>query len=68
MNTETARIVFADDAIAADTAGELAQRLRLVAELAEHAGINRASIELHLAECRKLHAELGAHLATVALA
>lgn len=66
--TGPVRVLFADDHVAAATAAELQQRLQLVAELAEHSGINRASIEAQLVECRKLHLELGAHLAIVALA
>lgn len=66
-DTITTSAVFADDAIAAATAIELGQRMQLVAELAQHPGINRASIEAQLAECRLLHEALGAHLATVAL-
>lgn len=67
MDETTTPLMFADDAIAAASAAELAQRLQLVAELAQHPAINRTSIEAQLIECRELHSSLGAYLATVTL-
>lgn len=67
MEATMTRPKFADDAIAAATAAELAQRVQLVAELAEHPGINRRAIDAQLVECRLLHEQLGAYLATVVL-
>lgn len=64
METTTA---FADDVIAAATAAELAQRVDLIRQLAEHPGINRAAIDVQLREARQLHESLGAYLATVVL-
>lgn len=66
-NTTPEPTGFADDIIATATAVELAQRLDLVRQLAEHPGINRGSIEAHLTIARELHEQLGAYLATVAL-
>lgn len=65
--TPTASFAFADDALAAATAAELAQRVDLIRQLAEHPGINRRSIELHAAEARVLHEQLGAYLVSVVL-
>jgi hypothetical protein len=56
IDTPTA---FADDVIAAATAAELAQRVDLIRQLAEHPGINRLPIHSQLAECRKLHERAG---------
>lgn len=67
MEATLTRPKFADDAIGAATAAELAQRVQLIAELAEHPGVNRASIEAQLIECRLLHEQLGAYIATVVL-
>lgn len=64
---DTIGTAFADDVIAAATAAELAQRVDLIRQLAEHPGVNRLAIEAQLRECRPLHDALGAYLATVAL-
>lgn len=58
---------FADDVIAAATAAELAQRVDLIRQLAEHPGTNRVAIRTQLRECAQLHEALGAYLATVVL-
>lgn len=56
--------VFADDLEVAEQAHELAMRVDLIRQLAEHPGINRKLIEQHRAECNELVRTISSYLLT----